>query len=240
MYAFEKLQRYCEEVSVEDDALDIEEEASPTIAPSQHIQPTQRYNAALRYLARTQRMSGAWGDESSPEITAIVLLAFIYGGHTDRTGDYRPQLQRAVHWLTEHVQNAPSLPPIVALALDGLAKETGADEHANTRDAALAIATARDDIDQVCLAQLHNTTPPTQPVLPETACVQWAMALTIMLYAGEEIPEDIRTMLEQHQANSGANTGSVMLPDHSSTTPDTTTLAATAVLALVLSSSSTR
>lgn len=207
---------------------------SPEPAPVPQVLPAQRYDAALRYLARTQRVSGAWGDESSPETTALVLLAFVRGGHTDRAGDYRPQLQRAVRWLISQVQaQAPSLSPIVALALARLADATGADAHTTARDTALAAATATDASDHVCLALLNNTPPPALPALPDVTSARWALALAVMVYANEPIPDDVRTMLEQHQHDSGKNAGGVVLPGHSSDTTSSATCAATAVLALL-------
>lgn len=218
----------------EDEEMDMMADApiTPEPAPAPHVPPTQRYDAALRYLARTQRVSGAWGDESSPETTALVLLAFVRGGHTDRAGDYRPQLQRAVRWLISQAQ-APSLSPIVALALARLADATGADAHIAARDTALAAATTTDESDHVCLALLNNTPPPALPALPDVTSARWSPALAVMIYANEQVPADVRTLLEQQQQNSGKNAGGVVLPGHSSDTPDPATSAATAVLALL-------
>jgi hypothetical protein len=54
----------------------------------------------LRWLARTQNVSGSWGaDETEVEQTAAAILAFVRAGHTHRAGHYRRQLARATKWL---------------------------------------------------------------------------------------------------------------------------------------------
>lgn len=98
-----------------------------TVAP---IEPAARRAAALRYLARTQEVGGAWaGDEAA---TALAALAFALAGHTARAGDFRPQLGRAAAWL--RARPAPGAALALALgALDGAALDRSA-----ARDAALA------------------------------------------------------------------------------------------------------
>ncbi len=76
----------------------------------------ERRAAALRYLARTQEVGGAWaGDE---EATALAALAFALAGHSARGGDFRPQLVRAAAWL--RALAAPGSTATLALgALEG-------------------------------------------------------------------------------------------------------------------------
>lgn len=55
---------------------------------------------ALRELARTQNASGSWGaGDVEVELTAAILLAFVRGGHTRRSGHFRRQVSKAVRWL---------------------------------------------------------------------------------------------------------------------------------------------
>jgi Ca-activated chloride channel homolog len=74
----------------------------------------ERADAALRYLGRTQAVSGSWAE--SDEATALALLAFLRNGHSERAGSYRPQLRRAVAWLAAQAQR-PDASPLVAWAL---------------------------------------------------------------------------------------------------------------------------
>jgi Ca-activated chloride channel family protein len=54
----------------------------------------------LRRLARTQNVSGSWGQGAGElEQTAAAVLAFVRAGHTTRSGHYRRQLSRAIQWL---------------------------------------------------------------------------------------------------------------------------------------------
>ncbi len=54
----------------------------------------------LKWLARTQNVSGSWGSGSDEvEMTAAALLAFVRAGHTTRTGNYRQQVRKAANWL---------------------------------------------------------------------------------------------------------------------------------------------
>jgi Ca-activated chloride channel homolog len=55
---------------------------------------------ALRWLARSQNVSGSWGQGADEvELTAAALLAFVRAGHTTRAGHYRRQLAKALKWL---------------------------------------------------------------------------------------------------------------------------------------------
>jgi Ca-activated chloride channel family protein len=85
----------------------------------------QTIEERLRWLARTQNVSGSWGaNESEVEQTAAAILAFVRAGHTHRVGHYRRQLARAVKWLL--AANAQGLGEYArARALQELANATG-------------------------------------------------------------------------------------------------------------------
>jgi len=69
--------------------------SSDTVASQQ-----QTIEELLRWLARTQNVSGSWGaGETEVEQTAAAILAFVRAGHTHRGGHYRRQLARAAKWL---------------------------------------------------------------------------------------------------------------------------------------------
>jgi Ca-activated chloride channel family protein len=54
----------------------------------------------LRWLARTQNVSGSWGaGDDEVEMTAAAVLAFARAGHTHRAGHYRRQMAKAIKWL---------------------------------------------------------------------------------------------------------------------------------------------
>ncbi|WP_165360690.1 VIT domain-containing protein [Candidatus Chloroploca sp. Khr17] len=82
--------------------------------PAPSLSPAMRREAALRFLARTQEVNGAWaGDEV---VTALAVLAFVLAGHTPRSGDFRPQLTRTLAWLAARSEPGYA----VALALQVL------------------------------------------------------------------------------------------------------------------------
>jgi hypothetical protein len=79
----------------------------------------------LRWLARTQNVSGSWGaDESEVEQTAAAILAFVRAGHTHRGGHYRRQLAKAIKWLLAATAEGPAA-YARAQALAELAAATG-------------------------------------------------------------------------------------------------------------------
>jgi Ca-activated chloride channel homolog len=79
--------------------------------------PVERRAAALRFLARTQDVSGAWATDETA--TALAALAFAQAGHSARAGDFRPQLARAATWLATR----PGADDLVRLALRALEGE---------------------------------------------------------------------------------------------------------------------
>lgn len=84
------------------------------------ITPSQRAEAALRYLARTQQVNGSW--HADPIATALALAAFVSGGHSDKRGAFRAQLSRTLRWLQS--QNADDLSAWVLASLDKLNAES--------------------------------------------------------------------------------------------------------------------
>jgi len=72
-------------------------------APIPQAEPTPALTTIperLKWLARTQNVSGRWGSGSDEvEMTAAALLAFVRAGHTTRTGNYRQQVRKAANWL---------------------------------------------------------------------------------------------------------------------------------------------
>lgn len=194
--------------------------------------PEDRYDAALRYLARTQKVSGAWGDES-PLATALALLAFVRGGHTDRAGDFKPQLTRAVRWLTTRAKQG-TVEPAEAWALAELAAATGAPLHNEARTQATAAATAADDVGQACLALAQQTGVSTALPISRQVDEQWVLTIALHACLGYEVPARARTMLTTHQAAGGSNDGGVLLPtSQEGGQPGSLNHAATAALALV-------
>jgi len=94
----------------------------------------------LRWLARTQNVSGSWGaGESEVEQTAAAILAFVRAGHTHRAGHYRRQLAKAIKWLLAATAEGPAA-YARAQALAELAAATG--DSAIVRAAQLAATVA--------------------------------------------------------------------------------------------------
>jgi Ca-activated chloride channel family protein len=81
----------------------------------------------IKWLARTQNVSGSWGGGASEiEMTAAALLAFARAGHTTRTGNYRRQVRKAADWLIDAIDEAGGFDAFVAMrALVDLGKAEG-------------------------------------------------------------------------------------------------------------------
>jgi hypothetical protein len=63
-------------------------------------------DSALRWLAYHQETDGHWdakkyaaGEKTDTAVTGLALLAFLAGGHTEKWGEYRGSVKRAVAWL---------------------------------------------------------------------------------------------------------------------------------------------
>jgi len=61
----------------------------------------------FRWLIRNQNADGCWSDETNQEkriiSTSLALLAFIGHGHTDKRGDYKPHLSKAVFYIKNNM-----------------------------------------------------------------------------------------------------------------------------------------
>ncbi len=211
--------------------------AAPVAEPSPLSQPSlskqQRYDQALRYLARTQGVSGAWGE--SAVATALVVLAFLQGGHTDRAGNFMPQLTRATRWLIEQAKRA-DVAPAVAWTLAVLADKTAATAHTSARDTALTNATPADDLDRNCLALArgeHIQTP--AEAQRSFTSERDALALALHLFSPAAPVADIAATLEGQQQTGGSNAGAVVAPGLSAAHRDAAIFAMTASSALAWS-----
>lgn len=90
------------------------------------LSASQRAEAALRYLARTQQVNGSWNDDLIA--TSLAVAAFVSGGHSAKQGAFRAQLSRSLRWLQS--QNSNDLSAWALAALNNLG-----DEHAQTAGA---------------------------------------------------------------------------------------------------------
>jgi hypothetical protein len=216
--------------------------------PSTALSNTQRYEAALRYLARTQGVSGAWAE--SPLATALVLLAFLRSGYSDRAGKFRPQLTRAVRWLSEQADQ-PDVAPVVAWALAELATATDATAHHHARDAALAHAAPLDAIDQECLALARGERAAPKDERLDIATLLgprpplsrgqarggrgdergW-LALALQTWADPAGSQDVASRVAQHQRRGGSADGAITPPNQRADKPGAVVFAATAVGAI--------
>jgi hypothetical protein len=115
-----------------------------------------RLQAMARYLVRQQRVDGLWSDGPKQSIndietTAIALLAYVGGGHTDRAGHYQAQVRRALDQLMRSidssgmlkgVSNADDQVQAQALALWALAESYAATHNSRHQAAAMNLQTA--------------------------------------------------------------------------------------------------
>src|SRR6185295_20147714 len=66
-------------------------------------------DSALRWLAYHQEVAGNWdtrkfeaAEKSDLAVTSLSLLAFLGAGHSEKIGEYRDNVRRAVAWLIAH------------------------------------------------------------------------------------------------------------------------------------------
>lgn len=90
--------------------------------PRRDATPSERRDAALRALARTQAVAGSWADDALA--TALALAAFARAGHTERAGDFRPQLGRANAWLAGAGPTPGEPQALLARLADALAQRS--------------------------------------------------------------------------------------------------------------------
>lgn len=202
----------------------------PTAPGQMQVPAATRRDAALRYLARTQGVSGAWG-ESAPA-TALVLLAFLRSGHSDRAGTFRPQMTRAIRWLMSRASES-TVESVVAWALAELAAATGAAAHGAARDQALAHALPRDDLDRLCLARAKaagRPTPVPGAALPDLEPLSERGALEVMLrlWSEQEMEQQTVEQFRQRQRLGGGTDGAIVPPGHTADQPDASVFATTA------------
>jgi Ca-activated chloride channel family protein len=206
-------------------------------APAKHANPTAtRAIRALRYLGRTQHVDGDW---SGAEIaTALALMAFVQHGHTDRTGDFRPQLSRTVGWLCQRAQQ-PHISPVVAWALAVLAAATGVTLHRAVSEKALSQAVAADDLGQEVLACAQQTdyTPPAhserEPLKRLLHDERDSLALVLHLWIPGSEAYTTADLLFEMQQTGGSADGAIVPPGHNPDKPGAAVFAATAASALV-------
>jgi hypothetical protein len=107
--------------------------------------------AALRWLARTQKLDGSWNGDV--EWTAAALLAFVRAGYTSRSGIYRQALRRAARFLVEN-PSSTSARFFRARALAELAEATGDDaDRAAAQASRLALPAVSGNLESAALGQ---------------------------------------------------------------------------------------
>lgn len=190
----------------------------------------QRSQAALRYLARTQNVNGSW--DESPTASALAVLAFLYHGHTDQMGDYRPQLVRAVRWLQDKAR-CPSDASVVAWILAKLERATGIGAYSAAHEMAMAVASPKNKLDLTCYMLAKQPAGVPTLVLPTCIDEQWALTVALWICGKQMVPDGIYALLKQHQVLGGRHDGAVVIFHTSTHQPDSTIFAATAVMALL-------
>ena len=208
------------------------------------VPPGERVAAALRYLARTQSVNGSW--DNSETATALALLAFLAQGASDRAGNFRPQLTRAIAWLTDKTERSSSA--LIAWTLAELAATTGAPAHIAARDRALTSFTLSDDVEQICAALARRAAgqqvalpqlPPVQYMQPPTD-EQSALAILLRSFSDIQTAQTAAQQLASLQSQRDASSGAVVSPGVQANKPDAAVFAATALGALLWGDASAR
>jgi Ca-activated chloride channel family protein len=209
--------------------------APPKPAPAETA--TTRATRALRYLGRTQHVDGDW--DGTEIATALALLAFVQHGHTDRTGDFRPQLSRTAGWLCQRAHE-PQVSPVVAWALRILAAATGDESHRAAAEMALSRAVAADELDQEVLACARQTDMHATPAAPSKRQPlkrllhneHDSLALVLQLWAAGGEAQKTADLLVEMQHTGGSSDGAIVPPGHKADRPGAAVAAATAAAAL--------
>ncbi|MEQ8172402.1 MAG: VWA domain-containing protein, partial [Candidatus Eremiobacterota bacterium] len=93
--------------------LELEEDISFERTQKSGIFPGERLNLTLKYLARNQTAEGSWSkdEEISKRLvsTCFGILAFIREGHTNKAGNYKPQLEKAVYFIKNNMDKLSGL-----------------------------------------------------------------------------------------------------------------------------------
>lgn len=167
--------------------------------------------AALRWLARTQNVDGSWGrGYIRLAATAGAVIAFARQGHTPRGGHFRPQLTRAVQWLTRQATPDPADRALVAWALAEVARATGHSEDAAAAEAARAGLPANLPGWAGAAADLAAGRPVHSPTrLPlSLASEEHLQALVVAALTGEP---SARGRVLQHQVATGNEAGQIRI-----------------------------
>ena len=123
----------------------------------------------IKWLARTQNLSGSWGSGAhEAEQTAVALIAFVRAGHTTRTGNYRRQVRKAADWL-----KGATISGLAAYlrfrALSELDSATGHADHEVTD--ALKVGAASNDVERAALSDPSVAVPTTVQTLDDLRIV---------------------------------------------------------------------
>ncbi|MEQ8225020.1 MAG: hypothetical protein ABRQ37_22065, partial [Candidatus Eremiobacterota bacterium] len=102
----------------------------------------------FKYLARNQNADGSWSKEVLEEkkviSTSLAALAFIKKGHTNKTGNYVPQVSRAVYFIRNNIDNLSGMSlALSAMVFIELFKHS--DKKKERKDAEKAIAILKDN-----------------------------------------------------------------------------------------------
>ena len=92
---------------------ELEEDISFERTQKSDIPISERLNLTLKYLARNQTAEGSWSkdEEISKRLvsTCFGILAFIKEGHTNKAGNYKPQLEKAVYFIKNNMDKLSGL-----------------------------------------------------------------------------------------------------------------------------------
>ena len=153
----------------------------------------QTIDELLRWLARSQNVSGSWGAaETEVEQTAAAILAFVRAGHTHRGGHYRRQLARATKWLlaataqgVAEYARAQALAELAAATGDS--KIAGAAQSVQTGPPATSITVSEplSTLDELRAAALARQVKEVAPILLSGSQADLARVWMAALLAGQ-------------------------------------------------------
>lgn len=140
--------------------------------------PSEPISERIKWLARTQNLTGSWSDGNEEgELTAAALLAFVRAGHTTRVGIYRAQVRKAADWL-----KAANLTGFAAFARWRALHELDVAQGTDTYAGSLKAGTPTNDPEQSAVGDSALMTPAQVTSLDELR--------TVSILAGEATPAD--------------------------------------------------
>ncbi len=165
----------------------IEREREPLVSLTSK---EDRIQAVARFLVRQQRVDGLWANDL--ETTAISLLAYVGGGHTDRAGHYQAQVRRALDRLVQSLDSSGVLKGTPEIQTQAVALWAMAESYAATGNSRYRAAMDKMSSALLQLRHQDGLWPARSGGSPDAITTTWAvLALKSCQQAGLRIDQKV-------------------------------------------------